>query len=132
MKRHPVSYLRDILENRRDAQEFVSGFSPQQFAGDKKTVNAVLRSIEVIGEAAKHVPEDVRARYPGIPWREMAGMRDKLIHDYAGVDPSIVWLTITDRVPALRPLLEKAVRELEDISSSAGDTPGAANGTMFR
>ena len=132
MKRHPVTYLRDMLENMRDAQDFVSGLSLQQFTADKKTINAVLRSIEVIGEAAKHVPEAVRARHPGIPWREMAGMRDKLIHDYAGVDASLVWLTVTDRVPALRPLIQKAVSELDDSSSSVGDTPGAADGTKIQ
>lgn len=111
----------------RDAQDFVSGLSLQQFAGDKKTINAVLRSFEVIGEAAKHVPEDVRSRYPGIPWREMAGMRDKLIHDYTSVDSSIVWLTVTDRVPALRPLIEQAVCELEAASSAETSSAGRAN-----
>ena len=85
MSRNISLYIKDILENMRDAREFIRGMSYEQFAADKRTVNAVLRSIEIIGEATKNVPEDVRARYPQIPWREMAGMRDKVIHFYFGV-----------------------------------------------
>jgi uncharacterized protein with HEPN domain len=67
MSRKVSLYIRDILQNMRDAEEFIRGMSREQFESDKRTLNAVLRSIEVIGEAAKHVPENIRARYPGIP-----------------------------------------------------------------
>ena len=113
MIRNVLIYIKDILENMHDASQFIEGMSYEQFAADKKTVNAVLRSIEVIGEAAKNVPEHVRAQYPQVPWKEMAGMRDKVIHSYFGVDREIVWLVVTERVPALRPLIEQIVRDLE-------------------
>ena len=113
MSRNISLYIKDILENMRDAREFIRGMSYEQFAADKRTVNAVLRSIEIIGEATKNVPEDVRARYPQIPWREMAGMRDKVIHFYFGVDKEIVWLVAKERIPILQPLIEQILRDVE-------------------
>ncbi|MCC7201729.1 MAG: DUF86 domain-containing protein [Nitrospirae bacterium] len=115
-------YLRDILQNMRDVEEFIQGLSQEQFETDKKTLNAVLRSIEVIGEAAKNVPDDIRLCYPAVPWKEMDGMRDKLIHDYLGVDTGTVWLVAKDRVPVIRPVIEQALQEVEqqeDESSSS-------------
>jgi len=105
-------YIEDILQNMRDAEEFIQGFSYDQFASDKKTLNAVLRSIEVIGEAAKKVPDEMRAKYPLVPWKEMAGMRDKVIHFYFGVDREAVWLVVKERIPGLKPLIEQILRDL--------------------
>jgi uncharacterized protein with HEPN domain len=82
MTRTVSLFVRDILKNMDDAMEFVEGISYDQFIVDKKTLNAVLRSIEVIGEAAKNIPDDVRAEYAQVPWKEMSGMRDKVIHSY--------------------------------------------------
>jgi uncharacterized protein with HEPN domain len=104
---------KDILQNMRDAEQFIQGMTYEQFVADKKTMNAVLRSIEVIGEAAQRVPDDVRAQYPQIPWKEMAGMRDKVIHLYFSVDNETVWLVVKERIPSLQPLLEQIVRNLE-------------------
>jgi uncharacterized protein with HEPN domain len=107
MKRNVTLYLRDIVQNMQDAEEFLQGVSYDQFLSDKKTFNAVVRSIEVIGEAAKHVPTGLREKYPGVPWKEMAGMRDKVSHFYFGVDREAVWYAVKDRIPALRPVIEK-------------------------
>jgi hypothetical protein len=63
----------------------------EEFKADRKTINAVVRSIEVIGEASKKIPTTVTARYPGVPWKKMAGMKDKLIHEYFGIDLEILW-----------------------------------------
>lgn len=107
-------YVKDIIQNMVDAEEFIQGLSYETFISDKKTFNAVVRSIEVIGEATKSIPESVRSRYPDIPWKEMAGMRDKLIHFYFGVDREAVWLTVKERIPAIRPIFELILRDLEN------------------
>jgi uncharacterized protein with HEPN domain len=86
----------------------------EQFKSDKKTLYAVLRSIEVIGEATKHVPDEIRARYPTVPWKEMAGMRDKLIHDYLRVDVETVWLVVKERIPTLKPVIEEILHDLKE------------------
>ena len=107
-------YVKDIIQNMVDAEEFIQGLSYETFISDKKTFNAVVRSIEVIGEATKSIPDSVRSRYPDIPWKEMAGMRDKLIHFYFGVDREAVWLTVKERIPAIRPIFQLILRDLEN------------------
>ena len=97
-----------------DAEDFISGMSYEEFANDKKTLNAVLRSIEVIGEAAKNIPDDIRIRYQDVPWKEMAGIRDKVIHFYFGVDEEVIWLVVKERIPDLKPVISRLLRELED------------------
>lgn len=116
MSRNVALYLKDILQNMRDAEEFIRGMNYGRFETDKKTINAVLRSLEVIGEATKHIPDNLRARYPDIPWKEMAGLRDKVIHFYFGVDKETVWLVVQDRLPVIRSMVEKILQDLEKQS----------------
>ena len=78
MTRNVDLYLKDILQGMHDAEEFVEGFTYEEFTTDKKTFHAVVRAIEVIGEAAKNVPDSIRGKYPAVPWREMAGMPARL------------------------------------------------------
>ena len=113
MTRSVKLYIKDIIQNMLDAEEFIQGLSYETFISDKKTFNAVVRSLEVIGEAVKNIPEEVRTRYSDIPWKEMAGMRDKLIHFYFGVDPEAVWVTVKESIPAIRPTFEQILRDLE-------------------
>lgn len=113
MSRNITLYIKDILQNMREAVEFIQGMSYEQFIDDKRTLNAVVRSIEVIGEAARNVPDEIRARYTEIPWKEMVGMRDKLIHFYFGVDKEVVWVVVKDRIPAILPLIEKTLKEID-------------------
>ncbi len=112
MTRTVTLFIKDILQNMQDAMDFVEGISYDQFAADKKTLNAVLRSIEVIGEATKNIPDEVRTKYPLVPWKEMSGMRDKLIHSYFGVDRETVWLVIKDSIPMIRPLIQQVLQDL--------------------
>jgi uncharacterized protein with HEPN domain len=113
MTRSVSLFIKDILQNMSDAMEFIEGVSYDQFAADKKTLNALLRSIEVIGEAAKNIPDEVRANYPRVPWKEMSGMRDKVIHSYFGVDRQTVWLVVKNRIPAIIPLMQQILQDLE-------------------
>lgn len=114
MKRDCRVYVSDIFQAFRNARQFVEGLSYQEFAGDRKTVSAVLRELEIAGEATKQLPASVRKKYPDIPWSDMAGMRDKLIHFYFGVDLEIVWETVKVRIPKLEPLIEDVLSDLED------------------
>ena len=110
MNRNTTIYLRDIIENMRLAEDFVQGMTYESFVSDPKTAYAVLRCLEVIGEAAKHVPVSIREQYPAVPWKDMAGMRDRVIHFYFGVSNEKIWHTIKDDLPTVRPLLEQIVK----------------------
>ena len=112
MMREYRDYLEDILQAIDDTADFTTELSFEDFARDRKTVNAVIRSLEVLGEAAKSIPGDIRAQAPYIPWRRMAGMRDKLVHEYFGVDLGIVWSVIHEELPALRPYVKKLLTQL--------------------
>ncbi len=100
-------YLEDILAAAEAIESFVAGLAFEAFQADDKTVSAVLRKLEIIGEAVKGIPDNVRQAHPGVPWREMAGMRDKLIHFYFGVDHELVWKAIKGRFPAVMPEIQK-------------------------
>lgn len=107
-------YIEDMLNAAREVREFTRNMSLADFLRDRKTSNAVIRSLEVLGEAAKRIPEDIRQRYPEIPWKSMAAMRDKLIHEYHGVDLAMVWKTVEEDIPPLIPALERLLREMSN------------------
>ena len=98
-------YLKDILDAMDSIELFVKGMDFEEFKKDDKTSSAVIRKFEIIGEATKYLPEDIKKDYPDIPWREMAGMRDKLIHFYFGIKYELVWRTIKDVIPQIKPSL---------------------------
>ena len=113
MTRDAAACLADMLDYARDAQAFVAGMTAETFAADRKTQFAVLRALEVIGEAARRVPADVQARYPDIPWRQIIGMRNVIAHDYLGIRLSRVFETATEFIPGIIDCLPAIIAEVE-------------------
>ena len=107
-------YLVDMKEAMQNIRDFTDNMTYEQFCSDTKTIYAVTRGFEILGEAAKHINDDIRLRYPGIPWKMIAGMRDKLIHEYFGIALEIVWSAVQEDLPELQrdlaPVLEELVK----------------------
>jgi uncharacterized protein with HEPN domain len=103
-------YLEDILKAIELAQSFVANMTFDEFQADPKTSFAVIRALEIIGEATKNIPESIRVKYPEIHWKGFAGMRDKLIHAYFGVNLEVVWDTIQQDLPQLRPVIDQVLQ----------------------
>lgn len=112
-KRSSRLYLADIIDAIGKILEYTKRVSYDDFCKDAKTIDAVVRNYEIIGEAAKNIPDEVKSTYPEIPWKEMTGMRNKIIHEYFGVDVDIVWETTRNVLPELKKLLEK-INNIQD------------------
>ncbi|HHP7230018.1 MAG TPA: DUF86 domain-containing protein [Xenococcaceae cyanobacterium] len=99
MSRSIRDYLEDILEAINATEDFIKELDYDSFAQDRKTIFAVSRAIEIIGEASKQIPSQITAQYPNVPWREIAKMRDKMIHHYFGINLKILWNTANNDLP---------------------------------
>ena len=108
-KRNENLYIRDILDSIRNIEKYAGNLSLKKFANDQLVIDAVIRNLEIIGEASKQISKITKSQHPHIPWNEMAGMRNKVIHEYFGVDIEIVWETIKSSLPALK----KSIKKLE-------------------
>lgn len=105
-----TDYLEDILDAVQKIEEFTVGMTRETFRKDSKTVFAVIRALEIIGEAAKKIPDSIRRSHPTVPWRDMAGMRDNLIHGYFGVDLETVWITVVEDLPKLQEEVHRVLK----------------------
>jgi len=111
-KRLIIDYLQDILDATEKAQAFLGEMDRQEFEADERTAFAVIRALEVAGEAARHIPEDIARRYPKVPWSDMIGMRNVLVHDYIEVDLEAVWLTVKNDLPEAEREIRQIIKEL--------------------
>ena len=108
--RSTADFLEDIRAAAKKAQSFVTGMTFHAFSADEKTAFAVVRALEIIGEAAKRIPGEIRLEHPSLPWRSMCGIRDKLIHDYTSVDLEIVWKAVHEDLPELLEKIDIVIR----------------------
>jgi uncharacterized protein with HEPN domain len=106
--------VEDIVDAVRRVLEYTSGMTQDEFYDDQKTIDAVVRNIEIIGEAARHVPDEIQARAPEVPWAQMRGMRNVVIHEYDTVDVEIVWQTVQEDLPSLVEPLERLLATQQD------------------
>jgi hypothetical protein len=106
-------FINDILESIEKVEIYTQVMTYDQFIKDEKTKDAVLRNLEVIGEAVKNIPSTVKKKYPDVDWKGIAGMRDKLIHEYFGVSFPIVWETVKNDLPPLKTEVKKILKDLE-------------------
>ena len=114
MRREVIDYIEDVIDAITNATEFVKDMTYDRFVKDTKTVYAVIRAIEIMGEAVKNIAEEIREKYPDVPWRALAGMRDKVIHAYFGVKLERVWEVVKRDMPSLKTKFEKIRKDLKE------------------
>jgi uncharacterized protein with HEPN domain len=100
-------FLEDLVESIEKIDKYIDGMDYDSFAGDEKTVDAVVRNLEIVGEASKNIPDSIKAEHSEIPWHRMSGLRNVLAHEYFGIDLNIIWKIIKENLPEVMPLLNK-------------------------
>lgn len=113
-KRSCRIFIEDILEAMDKIGRYIKDLSYETFAKNEMIVDAVLRNLEVLGEAARNIPEEIREKHPDIPWRRMIGLRNIAIHEYFGVDLSIIWEIITRNLPETKPMITEILKEFDE------------------
>jgi len=111
MSRDVRLYLLDILEAIEKIQQYTANLTFEDFAANSMVIDAVVRNFEIIGEAASHIPDDIQSTYSEVPWFEMKGMRNIMIHEYFRVDIKIVWITARESLPKLVSLIKRVIAE---------------------
>ncbi len=109
MPREYKDYLEDILNAIDKIERYTKNLTFEEFMMDDRTTDAVIRNLEVIGEAVKHLPVDLKENYPDIDWRAIAGLRDILIHAYFGIDEDIIWDVIENKIPVFKKQIKKLI-----------------------
>ena len=106
-------YLDDILEASKRIEKYIKGFTLRRLKKDSLVIDGVVRNLEIIGEAAKKIPTNIREKYPDIEWKKIAGLRDVLAHEYFGLDLEVVWDIIENKLPILRKKIALVLKEMK-------------------
>jgi hypothetical protein len=115
-KRDIFLYINDIYSSCNKILKYTERYSPIKLKKDEKTIDAVARNLEIIGEAVKSLPPEFRKKYPNIPWKEITGMRNKVVHEYFGIDQEILWATIQKDIPTLKKEISKIRKDFKGQS----------------
>ncbi len=113
MKRDVSLFINDILENIEDIESFSKGLDKNRFKSNKLEQNAITRSLEIIGEATKNIPQSLKSKYPNVSWKGIAGFRDILSHAYFGVNADRIWKVVKEDLPVLKKQMQKIKKDLE-------------------
>lgn len=111
MPRDYKVYLEDILEAISKISRYTVGQSQEAFSGDERTLDAVVRNLEIIGEAIKKAPGEIRSKHPEVEWKRIAGLRDILIHEYFGIDVDTIWDIVQNKLPVLEKQINQILSE---------------------
>lgn len=112
MNKDPIIFIEHIIDSIKNIEYFMKKVSKESFFENKEKQSAVIRQIEIIGEAVKNLPSEFKDNNPNIPWKDIVGMRDKLMHHYFGVDLKIVWKTVKEDIPKLKKQIQNIMKEL--------------------
>ena len=113
-------YLDDVLDSIKQINEYITGYDKEAFSKDRKTLDAVIRNLEIIGEAAGHLPEEIRSLTPHIEWQKIVGLRNILTHEYFGINIHIVWDIITNKLQPLKMACITIMKHLDNMPSGTG------------
>ena len=114
MNKSPLPFLNHILEEIDNIEKFTKGLTKEQFVSNKLKQYAVVRSLEVIGEAVKNLPLSIRNENPKVPWKEIVGTRDKIVHHYFGISYELIWMVVKEELPKLKKQISKVIKDLKE------------------
>lgn len=114
-RRDELVFLEDVLECIEKIEEYVGNLTEKEFEENSEKQDAVIRRIEIIGEAVKNISNETRKKYPNVRWREIAGMRDVVIHQYFGISIGLIWRVATSDIPSLKEKIGEIIKEIEKM-----------------
>ena len=118
MKRDVGLFIEDIINSIKNIEEFSKNLDKEKFSKDNLRQSAIIRQLEIIGEAVKNIPNDFREKYPGVPWKKIAGLRDVIIHTYFNIDLDVTWDIIKKDLPDLKEKIEEVKENLKRESTN--------------